>query len=262
MIPKTIHYCWFGDKKKPKVVRDCIASWEKFLPDYKIIEWTEKNTDLKHPFVKRAYLEKQWAFVADFVRLEKLLIYGGVYLDTDMLLLKSITNLLDDQGFIGIESKKHISCGIIGAVPQHPYLKECFNFYDKLIIDCNFSYSSILIPKIFTSIYLNRYPAENTILKPTSHKDLMVYPIDYFYPFPNENLPIEKFTDYITPFTYAVHLWNKSWKKNTALDAMKQGKILKSLYILTKEFISREKIVNKNYLKKIGRALKYQISNG
>lgn len=262
MIPKTIHYCWFGGKMKPKLVQECISSWEDFLPEYKIIEWNEKNSNLSHPFVQKAYSEKQWAFVADFVRLEKLIEFGGVYLDTDMLLVKSITPLMDKSAFIGLESPKHVSCGIIGALPQHPYIIDCYNFYDQLIINSNFSYKAIIIPKIFTAIYLKRYQLEDKILQQKNHPDLIVYPVDYFYPFPNENLPLENYKEYIKPSTFAVHLWNKSWKKKTALDAMKNGEIFQSLYILIKECLINGKKIDKNYVQKIGRAFKNQISNG
>ena len=86
MIPKIIHYCWFGGSTKPKLVKDCILSWKIFFPNYEIIEWNEKNSDLNEPFVKAAYNLKKWAFVSDYVRLTKVYEYGGLYLDTDMLI--------------------------------------------------------------------------------------------------------------------------------------------------------------------------------
>lgn len=115
-IPKLIHYCWFGNKKKPQLVEDCISSWKKYLPDYEIIEWNEKNTDLKHTFLKKTYKLKKWAFVADFVRLKVLYEFGGIYLDTDMLMLKSLDSFLDDKCFFGAENETFISAGIIGVI--------------------------------------------------------------------------------------------------------------------------------------------------
>ena len=78
MIPKVIHYCWFGNKKKSKLIRDCILSWKYYLPDYEIIEWNERNSDLSIPFVKEAYKLKKWAFVADYIRLKVVVLHRFV----------------------------------------------------------------------------------------------------------------------------------------------------------------------------------------
>jgi mannosyltransferase OCH1-like enzyme len=262
LIPKIIHYCWFGKTPKPPLVQDCIASWQRVLPDYEIHCWDESNVDLAHPFLKRAYKESQWAFVADFVRLQKLTEQGGVYLDTDMLLLKSIAPLMENTAFIGLESERYVSCGIIGAVPNHPYILACYDYYDKLIPDNNFKYKSIIIPKIFTQLYLERYPEAQKPLTPREHQDLLVCPVDWFYPFPNENLPTDKYIDYIKPDTFAVHLWHKSWKKTTALHYMRQGKMIQSLYSLSMELIKRENHIDKKYLRKMASALKQLLFNG
>lgn len=243
------------------MVQDCIASWQSVLPEYEIRCWDESNVDLDHPFLKKAYKEKQWAFVADFVRLQKLTEQGGVYLDTDMLMLKSITPLMEQSAFVGLESDHFVSCGIIGAVPQHPYIQACYNYYDSLDLDANFSYKSIIIPKIFTQLYLERYPEAQKLLIPKEHEDLLVCPVDWFYPFPNENLHTEKYKEYIKSDTFAVHLWHKSWKKSNALHFMRQGKVLQSFYTLSKELMKRENHIDKKYLRKIASALKQQLFN-
>lgn len=261
MIPKILHYCWFGKKPKPPLVEMCIASWKQFLPDYKIYAWDETNVKMTHPFLKKAYKEKQWAFVADFVRIQKLLEYGGVYLDTDMLMLKSINPLMEQSAFIGLESERYVSCGIIGMEPNHHFMLECYKYYDTLPLDGNFLYRSIIIPKIFTQIYLKQYPEAEEPLVSKEHPDLLVCPVEWFYPFPNENLPTEKYREYIKADTFAVHLWHKSWKKTTALHLMRQGKIFRSLYALSLEFLRRKDYVNTVYLRKIGSAFK-QFLNG
>ena len=85
MIPKVIHYCWFGGNPKNEVIEKCIDSWKRYCPDYKIIEWNESNYNIvKHPFMKKAYDAKKWAFVSDYARVDILNQYGGVYLDTDV----------------------------------------------------------------------------------------------------------------------------------------------------------------------------------
>src|SRR5690554_2001513 len=102
-IPKTIHYCWFGNKKKPKIVEECIVSWHKVLSDYEIKEWNETNVDLNGTFVKFTYSKKKWAFVSDYVRLSVLYNHGGIYLDTDMLFLKPLDSFLENDLFFGAE---------------------------------------------------------------------------------------------------------------------------------------------------------------
>jgi|TARA_R100000479_G_scaffold33554_3_gene14191 mannosyltransferase OCH1-like enzyme len=262
MIPKIIHYCWFGKKPKPVLVQDCIASWQAIVPGYNMQCWDESNVELNHPFLKKAYKEKQWAFVADFVRLQKLAELGGVYMDTDMLLLKSIDPLMEQPAFVGLESERYVSCGIIGAIPQHPYILACYDYYDRLIFDSDFSYKSIIIPKIFTQIYLKKYPQAQIPLIPKQHQDLFVCPVDWFYPFPNENLLTEKYKEYIKPNTFAVHLWHKSWKKTNALHFMREGKVFQSFFRLSNELLRERQGIDKKYLKKIAAALKQHLSNG
>ena len=97
MIPKIIHYCWFGKNKKPKLVRDCIKSWKSLHPDYEIIEWNEKTFPIDNEFLQYMYKNKKWAFVSDYARLKILYEYGGYYLDTDMILVKRLDSLEIDE---------------------------------------------------------------------------------------------------------------------------------------------------------------------
>ena len=102
MIPKVIHYCWFGGGKKPKLAKKCISSWKTYCPGYKLIEWNESNYDLSSApqFVREAAEAKKWAFVSDYVRLQVVYQYGGIYLDTDVELLRNIDFLLDQTGYL------------------------------------------------------------------------------------------------------------------------------------------------------------------
>ena len=90
MIPKFIHFCWFGKQDKPRFVLECMESWKKFLPDFEIFEWNEDNFSLQHPFIENAVNKRLWAFVADYARVEILKKSGGIYLDTDMLFIKNL----------------------------------------------------------------------------------------------------------------------------------------------------------------------------
>lgn len=113
MIPKKIHYCWFGRNPLPELAVRCIESWKKYCPDYEIIEWNEDNYDInKISYVKEAYQARKWAFVTDYVRLDVVNQYGGIYLDTDVELLKSLDPLLKYKSFFGMEEGKFIATGL------------------------------------------------------------------------------------------------------------------------------------------------------
>ena len=104
MIPKVIHYCWFGNNPKPKMVKKCINSWKKYCSDYEIIEWNENNFDVNYcDYVKEAYEAKKWAFVSDFARLWIIYNCGGIYLDTDVEIIRNLDELLNDKAFFGFE---------------------------------------------------------------------------------------------------------------------------------------------------------------
>lgn len=132
-IPKTIHYCWFGYGEKPDVVKKCIASWRKYLQNYTIVEWNESNFNVdKLEYTKQAYERKKYAFVADYVRLWVLQKYGGIYLDTDVEVLKPLDCFLQNEMFCGFESVNGINPGLIlGATKDHPLFRELMLFYES-----------------------------------------------------------------------------------------------------------------------------------
>ncbi|MBQ7220120.1 MAG: hypothetical protein IJS28_03985 [Synergistaceae bacterium] len=116
MIPKTIHYCWFGGNPLPELAQKCLASWKKYCPDYELMRWDESNFDVNCcDYVREAYAAKKWAFVSDYARLKALVDFGGVYMDTDMEVLRPIDEFLDNEAFAGLESRNAISCGIMGC---------------------------------------------------------------------------------------------------------------------------------------------------
>ena len=113
-IPKVIHYCWFGHNPKPEQALSCIASWKEKCPDYQIIEWNEDNYDISSAplYVRQAYQEKKWAFVTDYVRLQVVFENGGIYLDTDVELKKSLNALLGYRAYFGFEDATYINTGL------------------------------------------------------------------------------------------------------------------------------------------------------
>lgn len=147
MIEKKIHYVWFGGEK-PEKVKKCIESWKKYLPDYQIFEWNENTYNLKqqNTFFQKCYHKKLWAFVADYIRIDVLYHYGGIYLDTDMEIIKDITPLLDIDLFLGYENEQKMSFGILGVIPEHELFKELYEFYQKEI----WKSSSYVITDILT----------------------------------------------------------------------------------------------------------------
>lgn len=202
-IPKIIHYCWFGRGKKPEIVEKCIESWHNFLPDYEIIEWNEDNFDVsKNNFLKKAYKEKKWAFVADFARLEILYNYGGIYLDTDMEILKNLDEFLCYRGFLGFEDENFVNGGIMGFEKSHPFLKECLVHYDEK----NFQ-KYILIPEIITEELekLGLQKNQNQILE---NGGIWVAQSQYFYPW-QFRTPFHHAL--ITEKSYTIHHWATSW---------------------------------------------------
>lgn len=261
MIPKLIHYCWFGGKRKPKLVRDCIASWKTFLPDYDIIEWNEENSDLSSIFVSEAYSLKKWAFVSDYIRLQVLYENGGIYLDTDMMVLKSFDNLLQYKCFFGAEDLEFISCGIIGAEKNNLFIKKCANFYSESYFFENNKLKLNTIPRIITKIFNDEYNFNGHFEEFIINDDLAVFPSVFFYPFPfNESKRITEYKKFIKKESYTVHLWNSSWIEYSEFYYLRERKYQKGIVIILRK-IFLEKKVDFKYLKKIISCLKESLKS-
>ncbi len=205
---KKIHYCWFGGKKLPREVKKCIATWKKMLPDYEIIEWNESKFDInKVPFVKSAYENKKWAFVSDYVRTYALYEEGGVYLDTDVKILKDVSKIIDKNLVFGYEDSGYFGTAVIATNKIHnKYIKEILEYYNSIEtinLDIIYNYAN---PAIITRI-INKYPVE---LKENGVKifndEIYVYPRDYFYP-----LSYNYAEKIYTKNTCMVHLFNGTW---------------------------------------------------
>lgn len=135
MIPKIIHYCWFGGKKLPMDVVKCIESWKKICPDYKIVRWDESNFNVyENEFTKDAYENKAWAFVSDYARLKIIYDNGGIYLDTDVELVKKLDHLLSYSCYVGIQQSELLcATGLgFGAEKGNPIIKEMLEQYNDL----------------------------------------------------------------------------------------------------------------------------------
>lgn len=135
MIPKKIHYCWFGHGKKSKHARKCIESWKKYCPDYEIIEWNEENYDFSSAplFVKQAMETKKWAFATDYIRYQVVHEHGGIYFDTDVEVLKNLDDLLENKAFFGVQHNHIVASGLgFGAEQGLPLLLELMENYEGI----------------------------------------------------------------------------------------------------------------------------------
>ncbi len=208
MIPKKIHYCWFGRGEKPKDALKCIESWRKFCPDYEIIEWNEDNFDVSaHPYTKQAYELKKWAFVSDYARLYIVYNEGGIYLDTDVEAVRSFDDLLDNEAYMGFEDEKYVNTGSgFGAVNGHAFLLENMRAYDgESLVNKDGEISPVSCP-VYTTKLLNDRGLKNDIGEIQKISDVTVYPREYFCPY-NYITGVMKMTEN----TYSVHLYSMSW---------------------------------------------------
>ena len=226
MIPKIIHYCWFGGNSEPKDVKKCIASWKKYLPDYEIKRWDESNYDVhKNQYMSDAYKEKKWAFVSDYCRLDVVYTHGGIYLDTDVEVIRSFDPLLKEKMFCGFESrdpvgfKKNVvieysvNLGLgYGAEKGHPFLKEMLDLYSTLnFYNEDGSLNLVACPRYQTMILAKHGLAANN---ETQRLDgCMVYSPEYF-------CPLSNVTDrmlFLTENTYSIHHFTVSWASPKSL---------------------------------------------
>lgn len=206
MIPKKIHYCWFGNKSKPSDVMKCIESWKQKCPDYEIIEWNESNYDVtKNSFLKSAYESKQWAFVSDYARLDIVNEYGGIYLDTDVELLKNLDFLLKYDCYFGIQqSDLSIATGLgFGAISHHRAISEMLKQYDSISFDIN-NLQLIACPILNTkAMEMFGYKKENISQIVC---DAIVFPCLYFDPLaPGTDKSL------VCSRTVSIHHYSASW---------------------------------------------------
>lgn len=222
MIPKVIHYCWFGQNQKSDLALKCIRSWKKKCPDYKIIEWNESNYEIKKAplYVRQAYEAKKWAFVTDYVRLAVIYENGGIYLDTDVEIKRSLDDLLFYNAYFGFESKSSINTGCgFGAVKGCSFLNELMSDYQDIKFkndDGTFNYTTCCDYNL--KHFLNRglvIDDSKQILK----GNILILPSIYLSP-----INLLNGMHYRSIKTYSVHWYDASWKD------VKESKIRKQKF--------------------------------
>ena len=208
MIPKIIHYCWFGGNPLPELAQKCIASWKKYCPDYEIIEWNEANYDVsKCAYMKEAYQAKKWGFVPDYARFDIIHNHGGIYLDTDVEIIRSLDGLLENRAFMGFESENYVNPGlIIGGEAGSGEMECIMRWYEthhfmKESGEIDLTASPAIVTKILDGMGLCKEQSVQLL-----NGSLTIYPKDYF-------CPMDYYTGDIavTDNTYTIHHYSASW---------------------------------------------------
>lgn len=177
-IPKKIHYVWVGGGEKSADIKRCMRTWKKHLSDYEIIEWNEKNFDINaNSFARQAYEKKKWAYVSDYIRASVIYEYGGIYLDTDVLILDDLTKFLENRAFVGFENESYPFTAVFGAEKGHPFVHDMLRYYD----DATFSFDkndqmASVNTKSVSDILVENYGCKVNNRYQLLREDIAVYP--------------------------------------------------------------------------------------
>ena len=220
MIPKVIHYCWFGRNPLPESAVKCINSWRKFMPDYEIKEWNEDNFDVNAiPYTAEAYQHKKYAFVSDYARFWILYRYGGVYFDTDVELIKPIDDIIERGAFMGIEQMcvvvpqdligyPLIAPGLgIGVEKENAFCKQILDYYTGLnFLDKNGEIGEMVTIVVHTTRLFVQHGLEKS--GAMQHiAGITLYPEDYFNPLDDLTGRVRK-----TENTRSIHWYARTWQ--------------------------------------------------
>ena len=207
MIPKIIHYCWFGGNPLPPLALKCINSWKKFLPEYELIEWNETNFDLEmYPFAKEALENKKYAFVSDVCRLHALKNFGGIYMDTDVEVLRSLNSFLNNTAFSGFENDDFVPTGIMASEKNGVWATEMLSYYNgRSFIKPNGELDTVSNTFIITQFMKKKGFIMNNSFQEIKNY-ITFYPNDYFCPKSYKTGSID-----LTENSYCIHHFAKSW---------------------------------------------------
>lgn len=238
MIPKIIHYCWFGKGGMNALAKHCIDTWKKILPDYELRLWNEDNFDVNSTlWTQQAYKEKKYAFVADYVRLHALYTEGGIYMDTDVEVLKSFDRFLDCPAFAGFESEAMIQTGVMGSKKESFWSEKMFSYYKNRPYLRNDGTPEPITNVTIISEMMSKYGFLPNNTFQTCNEILHLYPTDFFCPKDQLTLKV-----HLTKNTYCIHHFDGSWFS----PAVKWKKKLRSLLPTGLYLYLRKRFVEKN----------------
>lgn len=231
MIPKKIHYCWFGKNKLPDKAVKCINSWKKYCPDYEIIEWNEDNFDVRqNGYTEFTYDNRKFAFLSDYARLQIVLKEGGLYFDVDVEIIRPLDELLVHKAFFGFETEEYVNTGVgFGAEANNLIVAGMLREYDILL---DGKHGTIGCPLLNTQA-LMKYGLKQNGMKQTID-GAMIYPIQYFNPYDDPTGMLNT-----TEETVSIHWYAKSWMdKKTII----RSKLTKPIHrLLGTEFFKKRK---------------------
>lgn len=217
MIPKKIHYCWFGGNPLPELAVKCISGWKKFCPDYEIIEWNETNYDVtKNEYMRQAYENKKWGFVPDYARLDIIYNNGGIYLDTDVELVKPLDPLLELDAFAGVEqNSEYVALGLgFGAKPNHPAIKALRDYYNEISFAENGALNLTPAPQVNYKVFCDM----GYEFLPEIHEcgGITVFPAEYFCPIDYDTGKL-----CLTENAFSIHHYTATWYDEAQKYALK-----------------------------------------
>lgn len=225
MIPKKIHYCWLGQNPQSDLIKRCIDSWHRVLPDYQIKLWDETNLPLDNRYARAAYAARAWSRLSNHARLYALYREGGIYLDADVEVRKDLSPLLRHECFVGFqqpeEQEDWVNNAILGAREGHPFLAQCIQLTHSWFASTGqFPRSPTVVTRLLKEMGLRDYKLQEI-------EGVTIYPIEYFYPYPwHGNFSPEC----ITENTYCVHYWEGSWwRKQEEPQSLSPRRIMKRM---------------------------------
>lgn len=216
MIPKIIHYCWLSGEEFPQDRKNNIASWKAMLPDYEFILWDTNRFDIsKSVWTQQAFENKKFAFASDLIRFHAVYTYGGIYLDTDVEVIKSFNNLLTLPYFIGTQFDNLIEAGVFGSEKESSWILKCMQYYnDRPFKKENGTYDTLELPRVMkyqlkgikNIIIMQKNQVQKVDFWVKDEDSLFLFPFEYFSAKNYESGKVYKTKD-----TYAIHHFNSSW---------------------------------------------------
>lgn len=215
MIPKKIHYVWVGGREKPADIERCMKTWKKHLSDYEIIEWNEQRFDIEaHPYTRSAYKAKKWAYVSDYIRAYAIYHEGGIYLDTDVLILDDFKAFLNDRAFVGYENADYPFTAVFGAEKGHPFVKSILDYYNGREFEFDTKdQMKVVNTKSVSDILIQDYNCELGNKRQTLQEGIEVYTEDVLCN-PSRN-------------SVSIHVFTGTWMEERKPLARKVNKFLK-----------------------------------